>query len=186
MENPEAMLIASLEISKDIITLVEKIKNETSIDGIFYSVQSLQDKSVGKDFHDKFLKPSDLMVLDVINKNWENNIIHICGYGHYTNDLTYYKDYKVKVYNWAVNTEDVSLSMGKKLFDGACIIGGFDNTLGTVLDIGTEEEIDHVVESIISEVGTRGLIIGADCTIPLEVGHKRLNLVRNLAMRNSK
>lgn len=185
MEDPESMLNASLEISKDLITLVNKIKDETSVDGIFYSVQSLQDKSVGKDFHDKFLKPSDLIVLDHINEKWDNNIIHICGYGPYTNDLTYYKDYRAKVYNWAVNTENISLSEGKKLFNDACIIGGFDNSLGTVLDVGTEEDISHAIKDIISEVGSKGLIIGADCTISQEVGHRRLKLVKKLAKPNS-
>lgn len=186
MEDPESMLKASMEISKDLITLVDKIKNETSVDGVFYSVQSLQDKSVGKEFHDKYLKPSDLKVLDHINQKWDNNIIHICGYGPYTNDLRYYKDYKAKVYNWAVNTENISLSEGKELFNDACIIGGFDNSAGAVLDIGSEEEVSDTIEDIIEEVGKKGIIIGADCTISEEIGHRRFSLVKRLAKLNSK
>lgn len=181
LEDPEAMYNASMEIAKDIITLVHKLKSETNIDGIFYSVQSLQSKSKGKDFHDKYVSPSDKTVLEEINRNWDNNLLHICGYGQYTNDLTYYKDYKAKAYNWAIYTEDVSLSEGKKLFNDACIIGGFDNSLGSVLDIGTKNEVDGIIKSVIDEVGKKGLIIGADCTIPLEVGHRRYNLVRDLA-----
>lgn len=185
LEDPDAMLDAAMEISKDLAILINKLKEETSIDGIFYSVQSLQSKSHGKDFHDKYVKPSDLSVLDMINNNWDNNLLHICGYGKYTNDLSLYSDYKAKAYNWAIYTENVSLSEGKKLFNDACIIGGFDNSLGSTLDTGSREEVDNIIKSVINEVGKKGLIIGADCTIPLEVGHRRYKLVQELTTQNS-
>lgn len=177
-EDPEAMLNASCEIGKDLITLVKKLKAETRIDGVYYSVQAIQDKNEGINFHRKYVEPSDLQVLNEINKLWDNVILHICGYADYTNDLNFYLDYKAKVYNWAVNTEHVSLSEGKKMFNGACVLGGFDNNRGTLLDVGPEEKIEEYVEKIIEDNGKEGIIIGADCTIAPEIGHKRLEFVR--------
>ncbi len=185
-EDPEAMYKASLEIAKDLMVLAERIKAETKIDGIYYSVQSVQSKKADINFHNKYVLESDLKVLNYINSLWENNMLHICGYADYTNDLSFYKDYKAKVYNWAVNTEKVSLSAGKKFFANACVLGGFDNNKGTLLDIGPEKDIEERVKEIIDEAGTKGIIIGADCTIAPQIGYKRLNEVRGYAEKYSK
>ncbi|MDO5650288.1 MAG: uroporphyrinogen decarboxylase family protein, partial [Gallicola sp.] len=186
MEDPQAMLDASMEISKDLKVLVKRIKEETDVDGIYYSVQSVQSEDADLEFHKKYVEPSDLELLEYINELWDNNMLHICGYADYTNDLDYYKQYKAKVYNWAVNTEKVSLKEGKELFGGACVLGGFDNNRETLLDIGSDEEIKSRVEEIIKEGGNKGIIIGADCTIAPEVGHKRLEAVRKFAREASK
>lgn len=58
----------------------------------------------------------------------DNNILHICGYEGAKNDLTIYKDYDAKAYNWAVNVENISLSQGREIFKQKAIIGGFPNT----------------------------------------------------------
>lgn len=185
LEDPKAMLEASMEIAKDLIVLVNKLKKESGIEGIYYSVQALQSNDKGMEFHEKYVKPSDIEVLSVIDSLWENNILHICGYGDYTNDLNYYINYPAKVYNWAVFTEKVSLKEGKELFGGACVIGGFDNNKGTLLDIGPDDEIEKHVKDLIENSGGIGVIIGADCTVSEEIGYRRLNTIREMAKRYS-
>lgn len=180
IEDPEAMLRASLEIAKDISELVMRIKKETTVDGIYYSVQALQSEKGTLEFHNNYVKPSDMAVLDVINGLWQNNMLHICGYGNFTNDLSYYKNYDAKVYNWAVNTEKVSLEEGKKLFKDSCVLGGFDNNRDTLLDIGSEEEITDFVKKIIKDSDKKGIIIGADCTIAEDIGYKRYDMLRDI------
>ena len=185
-EDPNAMLEASLEIANDLLVLADKLKSKTKLDGIYYSVQSVQSQDADLNFHQKYVLPSDKKVLDKINSLWDDNILHICGYADYTNDLSFYKDYKAKVYNWAVNTEKVSLAEGKKFFGNACVLGGFDNNRGTLIDVGPDTAIENYVNSLIKEAGTTGVIIGADCTIAPEIGYKRLGEIRNYAEKYSK
>ena len=125
-------------------------------------------------------KPSDLRVLDRCNELWRHNILHVCGYEHYRNDLPYYAQYPASVYNWAVHTEGVSLREGKGIFDGV-ILGGFDNNPGSVLDRGSTSEVISATREIIESVGPKRLILGADCTIPRSVSLDRLELIRRVA-----
>ncbi|NLD17551.1 MAG: hypothetical protein GX666_08230 [Tissierellia bacterium] len=185
LEDPEAMLNASMEIAKDLIVLVKKLKEESGISGTYYSVQALQSDSEGKEFHEKYVKPSDMEVLKIIDELWENNILHICGYADYTNNLNFYVDYPAKVYNWAVFTEKVSLKEGKELFKGSCVLGGFDNNKETLIDKGSEEEIEEHVKNLIEDSGNKGVIIGADCTVSPEIGYRRLDQIRELAKKYS-
>lgn len=176
VHHAEAMAHAAEIIAEDTITLLERLKDETGIDGMFYSVQSAQRPECDRAHHDKYIKPSDLRVLTRINELWEHNILHICGYEHYQNDLEYYATYPAAAYNWAVHTEGVSLAEGRKIFHGA-LLGGFDNNAGSLIDIGSTHEVVEFTQELITEAGPQGLIIGADCTIPATVGLDRINLI---------
>ena len=181
-ENPEVMERAGWEIAKDINVLVDRLFAETDIDGIYYSVQSVQDPTFDHAMHKKYVKPLDLEILKTINRHSDKNMIHICGYhGLYTNDLTWYKDYPAQIFNWAVHSEHVSLSEGKKLFGGKPVLGGFDNTPGTLLYSGTDEEIRREVESILDEAGTVGVGIGSDCTVDMDLPVSRMEFIRRVA-----
>ncbi|MDO4787992.1 MAG: uroporphyrinogen decarboxylase family protein [Johnsonella sp.] len=182
MEYPEEVFKAAKIIADDTILLLEELKNKTKIDGIYYSVQSIQHKDADAAYHDRYIVPMDLYVLDKINALWEYNILHICGYEHYENDVKFYQKYKTKVYNWAVHTDKISLKEGKEIFNAA-VIGGFDNNKGTLLDSGSEEEIREFVQKLIAETGRKGLIFGADCTVPADIDIKRLNFVRELGRK---
>ena len=181
-ENPEVMERAGWEIAKDINVLVDRLFAETDIDGIYYSVQSVQDPTFDHAMHKKYVEPLDLEILKTINRHSDKNMIHICGYhGLYTNDLTWYKDYPAQIFNWAVHSEHVSLSEGKKLFGGKPVLGGFDNTPGTLLYSGTDEEIRREVESILDEAGTVGVGIGSDCTVDMDLPVSRMEFIRRVA-----
>ena len=62
--------------------------------------------------HKKLVEPLDLDVLNYINEFSTKTILHICGYGKYTNNLSWYKDYPVAAYNWAVYSEGITLGEG--------------------------------------------------------------------------
>lgn len=180
LENPEAMNHAAREISKDLDILIKKLLTEVGVDGIYYSVQEVQNKKADKAFHEKYVQPTDLKVLDTIKEFSDTNILHICGYGEYTNDLELFKKYNLNIINWATYAEDTSLMEGKRFFQGKVVIGGFDNNPGTILDSGTDEEIELFVKEILDEVGTKGVILGADCTISPDIPVDRFNLIREL------
>lgn len=112
-----------------------------------------------------YIRPTEIELLELANRLSDYNILHICGYAHHKNDLKFYIDYKSKAYNWAVFTEGVSLSEGRKLFKGKCILGGFDNNPDTLIDTGSKEEVEAFAKKLIRESGYKGYILGADLVI---------------------
>ena len=178
----DAMVHAATEIAKDVNALVDRLFEETGVDGIYYSVQTVQDKwTFNRARHDEIVRPLDLMVLDNIARHSQRNMIHICGYFGYTNDLSWYKDYPVQAFNWAVYSENVSVAEGKRIFDGKPVLGGFDNRPNTLLYTGTDEEVRREVCRILDEAGTAGVGIGADCTIGDDVPVSRLEMIRSVS-----
>lgn len=180
LEHKEAVAAAAEVVADDTIVLLEALRAETDVDGMFYSVQSAQRPECDRDHHDRWIKPSDLRVLGRINDLWQHNVLHVCGYEHYVNDLPHYADYPASAYNWAVHTEGVSLAEGKELFDGV-VLGGFDNNPGTLLEVGSTAEVVAFTEDLLTSTGPERLILGADCTIPAGTSRDRLNLVRHAA-----
>ncbi len=180
-ENPEGVAHALNEIAKDIAVLAEKVITEGKADGIYLSVQNVQDKEITKEIYLKYVAPSEKQVLAAAQAVSEYNILHICGYEGSKNDLSTYVDYDAKIINWAVVVEGVPLEEGKKLFGGRAVIGGFDNTENGVLYKGTKAEIESYTEKLLTGAGTTGVILGADCTIPSDTPHEHLEWVREKA-----
>lgn len=183
---PEEFHAAGMEIQKDINTLVEKLFTETNLDGIYYCVQNIQSKRYILEQYNKYIKPTEIEVLATANKYREYNILHICGYAHHKNDLTFYSgsDYESKIYNWATFTEGVSIEEGKKIFPNKCILGGFDNNPGTLIDKGTKEELDLYVKKLIDENGYKGYVIGADCSIPNDIDDEQIKYISEASYKH--
>lgn len=186
LENPEELSFALNEIKKDLAKLAVKVITEGGADGIYLSVKNIQDARVTKEEYLKYITPSEQGVLNAANAVSDYNLLHICGYEGARNDLTTYVDYDVKVINWAVVEEKVSLKAGKDLFGGRAVIGGFANTTEGLLYKGTKEEIEAYTENLLEEAGTTGIILGADCTIPSDTPLERLQWVRKKAAEYSR
>lgn len=180
-EDVDVVTRAALEIASDIKILIKRIFAETSIDGIYYSVQAVQDKTINHEFHKKYVESLDLLLLNYINEFTDNILLHICGYAKYTNELNWYKDYPVKAFNWAVFTENISLEEGKKILNDKPVLGGFDNAKGSILYTGSEEELKEYIYNILDNAGTKGVGLGADCTISEDIDKSRLELIRKIA-----
>lgn len=174
---PEEFHQAGMEIQKDIKILVEKLLTETDLDGIYYCVQNIQSEKYDLETYNKYIRPTEIEVLDVANKHSDYNILHICGYANYKNDLSFYKDYEAKVYNWATFTEEVSIKEGREIFKDKAILGGFDNNPGTLIDTGSPEELEAFVKELIDENGYKGFIIGADCSIPNDIDDRQVRYI---------
>lgn len=180
-EDVDVVTRVALEIASDIKILIKRIFAETSIDGIYYSVQAVQDKTINHEFHKKYVESLDLLLLNYINEFTDNILLHICGYAKYTNELNWYKDYPVKAFNWAVFTENISLEEGKKILNDKPVLGGFDNAKGSILYTGSEEELKEYIYNILDNAGTKGVGLGADCTISEDIDKSRLELIRKIA-----
>jgi len=179
--DPDAMINAANEIEQDVKSLIDKLFTETNLDGIYYSVQSVQGKKADDAFHKTFVEPSDLSIMEHIKKYTDNIMIHICGYGNYTNDLRRYVDYPAKVFNWATATENVSLHEGKEIFRGKPVLGGFDNKPESILYNGNDEELKDYIYGMLDAAGTKGVALGADCTIDPSIKPERLERIREIA-----
>ena len=83
--------------------------------------------------------------------------------------------------NWAAKVEGVSLSEGKKLFQGKAVIGGFGQTEKDLIYSGTEEAIKAETRRLLDEAGRIGVVLGADCTIPSDTPVSHLKWVREAA-----
>ena len=168
-------------IAQDIAALTERIIKEAGADGIYLSVQSIQDARVSAEDYKAFIAPSELAVLEAGNAAGGVNILHICGYEGARNDVHLFTDYPAQVINWAVGPEGISLAEGRKLFGGRTVLGGFENGKNGLLYTGNQAAIQDETKRLIAEAGKEALIIGADCTIPSDIKAERIQWVRQAA-----
>ena len=168
-------------IAQDIAALTERIIKEAGADGIYLSVQSIQDARVSAEDYKTFIAPSELAVLEAANAAGGVNILHICGYEGARNDVHLFADYPAQVINWAVGPEGISLAEGRKLFGGRTVLGGFENGKEGLLYTGSQAVIQDETKRLIAEAGKVALIIGADCTIPSDIEAERIQWVRQAA-----
>lgn len=176
-ENPDAVMYALSVIQKDNALLCEKLITEAGIDGVYYCVQAGEKDRFTVEEYKRFVRPSDLYVLEHANKFSENNVIHLCGWAGIPNHLEVWKDYPAKAFNWACFIENVNLSEGKKYFGGKCVLGGFDNRKDSLIVNGTKEEIQAYAKALIRRAGNTGVMIGADCTLPAGIDVNRIQWV---------
>lgn len=183
VEDKEAVTHALNVIAEDLATLSKKVITEGKADGIYLSVQNVQDLRITPEIYKEVVAPGELNVLAVANEVSENNILHICGYEGSRNDISLYVDYDAKVINWAVTIENISLKEGKELFGGKAVIGGFDNRATGLLYSGSKAEIEDFTEQLLNQAGKTGIILGADCTVPGDIEPERLDWARSKAAR---
>lgn len=174
-EDPKLLEEALYKVAADQETLVRKLR-DTGIDGIYFSTQSVQDERLRThEFFENIMSKVDIEIQNEINKNFDLNVLHICGFDGATNQLDWFTNYPLQVINWATDVDGYSLAEGKKLFGGRPVMGGFDNSTKGVLYSGTKDEIQAEAKRIVSEAGRKGIIIGADCTIPRDTPVDHIN-----------
>lgn len=183
---PKELNMAGLEIQKDLKILVKKLFEETDLDGIYYCVQNIQSKKYSKEVYDKYIKTTEFDLLDFANQYSKYNILHICGYAGHKNNLLYYKDYKAGAYNWASFIENISVEEGRKIFGAKCVMGGFANSPGTLIDTGSDNELSEYTHNLILNNGYKGYIIGADCSVPNDIDDDRLRIISDASHKYQK
>ena len=201
IEDPKAVRRALDVIANDLSTLASRVIDEGGADGIYLSVQNVQDKRISPAVYRSVIEPGEKAVLKAANRASKAahagksdhpeisgragaaNILHICGYEGSRNDLSLYRDYDAKAINWAVTVEGVPLSAGKELFRGKAVIGGFSNGKGSLIHKGSREAVEAYTDGLLSGAGRKGVIIGADCTVPSDIDLSRLEWIRARASR---
>ena len=174
---PEEFRAACMEMQKDYVTLVDRLFEETPLDGIYYCVQNIQSEKFTPELYREYIRPAEIEVLEAANRHSKYNILHICGYEHHKNNLACYQDYEAGCYNWAVHTEEISIAEGRKFFPGKCVLGGFDNNPGTLIHKGSKEELEAYVKKLVDENGFTGFIMGADCSLPNDIEDSQIRII---------
>lgn len=177
-ENPEAVCHAFEVIAQDIKALVRRLITEAGCDGIYYCVQNAEKFRFTAEEYRRLVTPAELEVLKYANTLSDNNILHCCGWAGDCNRIEVWQDYPAKTVNWAVYVEKLTLAEGKRFFGGRCVLGGFDNRKTGLLYSGTREEIERETERLLKEAGRKGVILGADCTLPSDIDAERIRWVR--------
>ena len=177
-ENPEAISYALDVIAEDNSTLCELMMTEAGCDGVYYCVQGGEKDRMTAETYRTYITPSDKSVLSHANKFSPYNILHCCGWAGIPNRLENWQDYPAKVINWAVFVENMDLVRGRAFFGGKTVLGGCDNRKGGVLYTGTKQQVQTFVRSLAASFDSdTGYMIGADCTLPGDIGIERIDWV---------
>ena len=182
LENPELFREILNVIAEDIAILTKKIIQDGGADGIYLSTQEIQDERITAELYQTYIEPSNIKVLEAANQVGGVNILHICGFQGASNDVTIFKDYPAQVFNWATHHESVSLPQGQELFHGKAVLGGFENGKQSLLYGGSKTDLQEETKRLLTEAGTRGVLLGADCTVPDDFELERLDWIRQAAI----
>lgn len=163
-EDPKAVA-AGIQIIADALEEWAKGYLQAGADGIYYSAQFAEVGRFSREEWEQLVRPFDLQILQAA-ANIENkyNILHICGEPEYNFEthVDRFRDYPADLVNWSVKDNSYSLERGRDYFQKP-ILGGLNNK-GNILT-GPKDKIEQEVNRVIDCFGTKGLMIGADCTI---------------------
>jgi uroporphyrinogen decarboxylase len=177
--NPEQVK-KGLEIITDSLMLFVKECIRLGVDGFYASTQGgeagrFQDPRVFRDY----VKPSDLVLMNEINRACQFNILHVCDYNGPYADLKPFYDYPGHVINCNPRLTSGNLSWKEvgRLFKRPCM-GGMDRH--GIMANGSTQAIARTVEQVLKEVPTP-FILGADCTVPNDIKWENIQAAINSA-----
>ena len=181
-EDPETLAHVLDVIAGDIAILSSHLIQEAGVEGIYFSTQQIQDERVTEKEYRKIIEPSNIAVLEAANEAEASIFFISVVLKGLAMKWTSSKDYPAQVINWATHHEGLSLAAGRKLFGDRAVLGGFVNGKKGLLYQGEREAIEQETRRLVAEAGSRGLILGADCTVPDDFQLERLDWVRQAAV----
>ena len=92
--------------------------------------------------------------------------------------------YDADIVNWGVRESGIPLSKGRELFPDKILLGGLDHREGALIS-GDIYELEKGISSIFADVGTDGLILGSDCTLPTGIPYSNIRAVSEISKRLS-
>lgn len=173
-ENRTPVIEAFKRITDGMCQLAVKYK-ELGLEGIYYAALGGEKRYFSDEEFKECIEPFDKQILHASKEAGGVNFLHICK-----NDLNMkrYEGYNelADVVNWGVYETDFSLEEGRRMFPETAVMGGFANRSGVLID-GSVDELQTAAKEIIHAYGTKGFILGADCTLPTEISYSRIKTV---------
>jgi uroporphyrinogen decarboxylase len=114
---------------------------EGGADGIYFSVQSVQDARVPSAAYRAVIIPGERKILHAASAAGAGTSCTVCGYEGCRNDLSLFADYEASAVNWAVGVENVSLR-GEKTVRGQGRDRRVPERRGGLLHAGSREDIE--------------------------------------------
>ena len=113
------------------------------------------------------IKPSDLLVMEEMNRNCLFNVLHVCDYHGGYDDLSPFVDYPGQVVN-------CSLHLGQQQITGKDVsslfkrpyMGGMERK--GIIATGSQQEIQEAVRGLLEDKPDQ-TILAADCTLPGDI-----------------
>ena len=168
--NEDAVKHALNVIGEDLAWLCEQILLKTGVEGIYQSVQGAEVGRMTMNEYSRIVAPSELQMINRYNAVRDHNILHMCSWAGNRNHLLYWRDYPMRVRNWGIGIEGLSLTQAEGYFpEGSILLGGMDNRRDHPLYSGDRETIQSCVRECLREMDGKPFILGADCTVPADI-----------------
>jgi uroporphyrinogen decarboxylase len=177
-QEPEPVMKALQIIAADAGRFYRACITEAGANGIYFSAQGGERDLMSDEEHARWFRPADRYVLEALQPVAEFVVGHFCGRSI---NLARFVGYPVQLANWAAHADNMSLTDGKALLGGVSILGGL-NERGPLV-YGSREALKHEVNAALSEMGTRGFMLGAGCTVPGDIDLQNLIYARSLVAR---
>ena len=174
----EAAALHLLEIiCEDTCSIVEDVLTQGGADGMMLPLQGAELGRFTAEEYARLIAPTEKRVIDCAAGLSDRNLLHICGWDNIPNHLEWWDQYPTRMVNWDVHIEGVTLADGRTRFPGRVLMGGFNNREGEILHTGSREAIEAETRRIVRESGPDGLILGADCSLPMDIDPKHIRWV---------
>ena len=170
--DPAATAKGLVAIAKSNLLFVEECAKR-GLDGFYMSTQGGEAGRFGDPaVFSSYIKPSDLLVMNEIQRTFPFNILHVCDYHSPYDDLAPYRGYPGHIVNCGTRLRSRSLAPKEiaALF-GRPFMGGMDRH--GVLVTGTRDQIRAEARAVCAEAPAL-FALGADCTVPPDVPWENL------------
>ena len=168
-EDPEAVAEGLHTIAGSLLAFAHACI-ELGVDGVYYAALGGERyRSYSRSAFERAIKAGDVYVLRELAREDIDLFVHICKADL---DFAPYADYPGDIFNWATHSNGLSIRAGYELFRRP-VLGGFDDRSGVLVD-GTNEEIGRAAVELVRGHSDIPFILGADCTLPTELGCQRI------------
>jgi uroporphyrinogen decarboxylase len=167
-EDPESVLEGMKLIADETLVKMRNVMEYAGCDGMLLSLQGAEEGRFTVDEYLDYIRPFDDIILREAARLSRYNVLHMCGWAGQKNQLACWAnlDPGLRLFNWASAVEGLSLEEGKRRFFPRPVMGGFDNRPGRLLHAGGVEEIRRYTRDLLGRTGTRGIVLGPDCSPP--------------------
>ncbi len=152
---------------------------ELGLHGVYYAGLGAETRYYTDEEFEECIAPFDKQILQAVKEAGGYNFLHMCKDGLNMNRYASYNEL-ADVVNWGIYETDFSIEEGRKLFPDTTVMGGLANRSGVLVE-GTLEELQTAVRELITGVGRKRFILGADCTLATEMPYERIKAVVDAA-----
>jgi uroporphyrinogen decarboxylase len=173
-EHPKS-LHGALELIAETVSAFSEHLLRSGADGIFFAIQSNTPDFMEQSEYAEFGHPYNLRVLHRIESLSGFTLLHACRLHIRFEEFV---DYPVHAINWDDRITAPSLAEARRITD-KCLVGGIDKE--AAFWKGTPAQVREQVREAIESAGSRKLIVGPGCGVPVDSPPENLAALRESA-----